>query len=57
MRAIVIPMVGDPEVLALCEMPEPHPGRQQVRIRVAYASVNYIESTAHTGKLLLQIQP
>jgi len=43
MRAIVIPMVGEPEVLTLCEMPDPHPGRQQVSIRVVYAGVNYAD--------------
>jgi len=43
MRAIVIPMVGGPDVLTLSEMPDPHPGRQQVSIRVAYAGVNYAD--------------
>lgn len=43
MRAIVIPMIGDPAVLTLCEMPEPHPEREQVSIRVAYAGVNYAD--------------
>ncbi len=43
MRAIVIPMVGGPEVLTLCEMPDPHPGPRHVAIRVAYAGVNYAD--------------
>lgn len=43
MRAMVIPMVGEPEVLTLCEMPDPHPARGQVSIRVAYAGVNYAD--------------
>ncbi len=43
MRAIVIPMVGGPEVLTVCEMPDPHPGPQHVGIRVAYAGVNYAD--------------
>ncbi|GHO99980.1 NADPH:quinone reductase [Reticulibacter mediterranei] len=41
MRAIVIPSFGGPEVLTLREMPDPHPGPQQVNIRVAYAGVNF----------------
>lgn len=41
MRAIVIPMVGGPEVLEMREMPDPQPGPGEVRIRVAYAGVNY----------------
>jgi len=43
MRAVVIPMVGGPEVLAVREMPDPHPGPQHVGIRVAYAGVNYAD--------------
>src|SRR5579883_885539 len=46
MRAIVIPEVGGPEVLSLREVPEPRPGPRQVSIRVAYASVNYIDVMA-----------
>jgi NADPH2:quinone reductase len=41
MRAIVIPSLGEPEVLTLRQMPDPHPGPQQVSIRVAYAGINY----------------
>lgn len=43
MRAVVIPSLGEPEVLTLREMPDPHPGPQQVSIRVAYAGVNYAD--------------
>jgi NADPH2:quinone reductase len=43
MRAIVITRVGGPEVLTVCEMPDPHPGPQHVGIRVAYAGVNYAD--------------
>jgi NADPH2:quinone reductase len=46
MRAMVIPILGGPEVLTLREMPEPHPGPQQVSIRVVYTSVNYIDILA-----------
>lgn len=43
MRAIVIPAPGGPETLTLRESPDPQPGPHQVRIRVAYASINYID--------------
>ncbi len=46
MRAMVIPMVGGPEVLILRDMPDPHPGPRQVSIRVAYTSVNYMDIMA-----------
>lgn len=46
MRAMVIPMVGGPEVLTLRELPDPRPGPRQVSIRVAYTSVNYIDIMA-----------
>ena len=48
MRAIVIPEVGGPEVLALRELPNPQPGPQQSSIRVAYTSVNYIDIMARS---------
>lgn len=43
MRAVVIPSLGGPEVLALCDLPDPHPGPRQVSIRVVYAGVNYAD--------------
>ena len=43
MRAVVLPAFGEPEVLSLQEIPTPHPGPQQVSIRVAYAGVNYAD--------------
>lgn len=46
MRAIVVPMVGGPEVLTRRELPDPQPGPRQVSIRVAYTSVNYIDIMA-----------
>lgn len=42
MRAIVFSEQGAAEVLTLTEVPESQPGRGQVRIRVVYASVNYM---------------
>src|SRR5258708_28137688 len=46
MRAIVIPMVGGPEVLTLRELCDAQPGPRQVSIGVAYTSVNYIDIMA-----------
>lgn len=44
MRAVVIPSRGGPEVLALRELPDPHPGPGQLSIRVAYVGVNYVDT-------------
>jgi NADPH2:quinone reductase len=46
MRAIVVPSFGEPEVLTVRELPEPHPGPRQVSIRVAYVGVNYADTLA-----------
>lgn len=43
MRGVVIPALGGPEVLTLCELPDPQPGPGQLSIRVAYAGVNYVD--------------
>src|SRR6266567_3012530 len=50
MRAIVIPSFGEPEVLTLRELPEPHPGLRQVSIRVAYVGVNYADTLARRNR-------
>ncbi|MGH2495665.1 MAG: quinone oxidoreductase family protein [Ktedonobacteraceae bacterium] len=50
MRAVVIPSFGDPEVLTLREMPDPHPGARQVAIRVAYVGVNYADILARRNR-------
>ena len=50
MRAVVIPSFGEPEVLTIREMPDPHPGPQQVSIRVAYVGVNYADILARRNR-------
>lgn len=50
MRAVVIPTFGEPEVLELRELPEPHPGPQQVSIRVAYVGVNYADTLTRRNR-------
>ena len=49
MRAIVIPRYGRPEVLEVREMPDPHPGPGEVRIRVHAAGLNFAETSARQG--------
>jgi NADPH2:quinone reductase len=50
MRAIVMSEYGEPEVLTLRELPEPHPGPGQVSIRVAYVGVNYADTLARRNR-------
>jgi NADPH2:quinone reductase len=50
MRAVVIQSFGEPEVLTLRELPEPHPGPQQVSIRVAYVGVNYADTLSRRNR-------
>ena len=40
MKAVVAREPGGPEVLQVEDIPTPEPGPQQIRIRVAYASLN-----------------
>jgi len=41
MRALLSEIPGGPETLILCEVPDPLPGRGEVRIRVAACGINY----------------
>ncbi len=50
MRAVVISSFGGPDVLTVREMPDPHPGPQQVSIRVAYVGVNYADILARSNR-------
>jgi NADPH2:quinone reductase len=45
-RAAIIEKAGGPEVIVVDEMPDPEPGEGQVRIRVAYAALNPLDSHA-----------
>jgi NADPH:quinone reductase-like Zn-dependent oxidoreductase len=51
MRAVVIQSFGEPEVLAVAEVPEPQAGPGQVRIRVAAAAVNPVDAATRLGAL------
>jgi NADPH2:quinone reductase len=52
MRAIVVDEPGGPEVLRLREMPDPEPKEGHVRIRVAYAGLNFFEVLTRGGRYL-----
>ena len=49
MRAIAIDRFGGPEVLAVRDMERASPGEGEVRVRVAFAGVNYIDVYMRTG--------
>ncbi len=51
MRAVVIRSFGGPEVLEVADVPEPHAGLGQVRIRVAAAAVNPVDVGTRVGAL------
>ncbi|MEU4217273.1 NADP-dependent oxidoreductase [Actinoplanes sp. NPDC026623] len=51
MRAVIVRRFGGPQVLEVAELPEPRPGRGQVRIRVAAAAVNRIDLSTRSGAL------
>lgn len=51
MRAVVFDHYGDPDVLHVAEVDEPHAGRGQVRIAVRAASVNPIDWKLRSGAL------
>lgn len=49
MRAVGFTEFGGPEVLRVLQLPEPHPGRGQVRIKVVAADVNPTDITYRRG--------
>ena len=49
MRAIVVRSFGGPEVLELADLPEPHAGPGEVRIRVRAATVNPTDTALRAG--------
>src|SRR5690606_23014348 len=54
MRAIVVHETGGPEALHLEDVPGPEPGPGQVRVRVHYAGVNFIDVYHRTGLYALE---
>ncbi len=51
MRAILVEAAGGPESLKLVSRPIPEPGAGQVRIRVAYAALNPLDTHARAGRI------
>lgn len=49
MRAVVVRSYGGPEALELADVPEPQPGRGQLRVRVAAAAVNPVDAFVRQG--------
>ena len=55
MRAVVVRATGGPEQLVVEDIPEPQPGRGEVRIRVEAAGVNFIDVYHRTGRMALPL--
>lgn len=49
MKAIQVPRLGPADVLEIVDLPTPKPGREQVLVKVAAASVNYIDVLLRGG--------
>jgi putative PIG3 family NAD(P)H quinone oxidoreductase len=49
MRAVVFEGFGGPEVLALCELPRPQPGPQELLVRVQAAALNRADTLQRAG--------
>ena len=49
MKAIQVHESGGPDVLQLDTMPEPEPGAVQVRVRIEWAGVNFIDTYQRSG--------
>ena len=56
MRAVIFDEYGDPQVLHVAEVPDPHAGPGQIRIRVKASSVNPVDWKIRAG-LLAQMMP
>ncbi len=49
MRAVVIEEYGGPEVLQVTEVPDPVPGPDEIRVRVAHTAVNRADTLQRAG--------
>jgi NADPH:quinone reductase-like Zn-dependent oxidoreductase len=56
MRAVVLRQHGGPEVLAVEELPEPHAGPGEVRVRVAAVAVNHLDIWVRNGLPHLKLE-
>lgn len=57
MRAVMIEATGAPDVLKLRDVPTPEPAAGQVRIKVAYASVQPLDIHARSGAMKWGVPP
>src|SRR5258707_14633010 len=55
MKAVVVEKYGDPDVLTLVDIPAPHAGQGEVRIRVYAAAVNPADRMFRAGDLDAQL--
>jgi NADPH2:quinone reductase len=51
MKAVVVSEYGPPEVLTLRDVPDPHPGANQVVVAVEAAGVNFVETMRRAGRM------
>lgn len=51
MRRAIINEAGGPEAIAIEEAPDPQPGAGQVRVRVAYAALNPLDTHARANRI------
>lgn len=49
MRAIRFHRTGGPEVFVLEDVPRPEPGRGEIRVRVAHAGINFVDTYLRSG--------
>jgi len=51
MRAAIVREAGGPEVIAIEELPDPLPGEGQLRIKVAYAALNPLDTHSRANRI------
>jgi NADPH:quinone reductase-like Zn-dependent oxidoreductase len=49
LKASVLGKFGEPEVLSLCDLPDPEPGPGEVRVRILAAGVNFFDTEIRGG--------
>ena len=54
MRAVKVSEVGGPEVLRVCDVPEPQPREGEVLIDVALAGVNFGDTHQREGQYIAE---